>query len=111
MVAEKREESLLELGRILHDARCAKGYKRDVVAEQVGITKRFLTAIENGEKRPSYETLREIIRALGISADMVFYPELAEDTDAQQIMRLYEGCTDHDKHIIKAAIDAARQHK
>ena len=110
-MSENREPALLELGRVLHDARCAKGYKRDEVAEQVGITKRFLSAIENGEKRPKYETLRDIICCLGISADQIFYPDLENDTDAQQVMRLYENCSERDKQLVKALLSAIYKHK
>lgn len=111
MVPENREPASLELGRILHDARCAKGIKRDELAEQVGVTKRFLSAVENGEKRPKYETLREIIHCLGISADQVFYPGLENDSDAQQIMRLYGNCSERDKVLIKTLIYAALKNK
>ena len=102
---------MLELGRILRDARCAKGYKRDEVAEQVGITNRFLSAIENGEKRTKYETLRDIICCLGISADQIFYPDLENYTDAQQVMRLYENCSERDKQLVKALLSAIYEHK
>ena len=92
-------------------ARKDKSRTRDSLAEQVGISPRHLSAIENGEKRPSIEVLRKIIHCLGISADRVFYPDLDVDTDAQQIMRLYDKCSDHDKQIIKAVINAALQNK
>lgn len=95
----------------MREARRAKGYTVEKLAEQVGVTKRFISSIESGERAPGYENLRTLIHCLGISADQIFYPDLAEDTDAQQIMRLYGECSDHDKQIIKAAIDAALQHK
>ena len=79
---ENRKPALLELGCILHDAGCAKGYTRAEVAEQIGIMTRFLSAIENGEKRPQNETLREIICGRSISVDQVFYLDLENDTDA-----------------------------
>jgi len=110
-VSDNREQLLLELGCILRDARRAKGYKIEELAEEIGVTKRFISAIESGQRAPGYENLREIIRCLGISADTIFYPESAGDSDAQQVMRQYEGCTEHDKQIIKAALNAARRNK
>ncbi len=81
-MSENRKPALLELGCILRDAGCAKGYTRAEVAEQVGTMTRFLSAIENGEKRPKNETLREIICGRGISNGQVFYLDLENDTDA-----------------------------
>ena len=95
----------------MREARRAKGYTVEKLAEQVGVTKRFISSIESGERAPGYENLRSLIHCLGISADQIFYPDLTEDTDAQQVMRLYGKCSDHDKQIIKAVIDAALQHK
>ncbi len=110
-MVEGKESVLREVGAALKKARKDKNRTRENLAEQVGITTRHLSAIENGEKRPSIEVLREIIHCLGISADRVFYPDLDEDTDAQQTMRLYDKCSDHDKQIVKAVINTALQNK
>lgn len=110
-MSNKKEQLLLKLGCIIREARCAKGYKPAELAEQVGITKRFLSAIESGQRAPSYENLWELIHRLGISADQIFYPELAEDSDAQQVMRLYETCSDRDKLLVKALLYAAVKNK
>ena len=73
-MVENKDSILRELGAALKKARKGKGRTRDNLAEQVGISTRHLSAIENGEKRPSIEVLREIIHCLGISADLIFFP-------------------------------------
>lgn len=110
-MVENKDSILRELGAALKKARRDKGRTRDSLVEQVGISPRHLSAIENGEKRPSIEVLQEIIHCLGISADLIFYPDSDADTDAQQTMRLYGRCSDHDKQIVKAVIDTALQNK
>ena len=110
-MVEDKELILREVGAALKRARKDKNRTRDSLAEQVGITPRHLSAIENWEKRASIEVLREIIHCLGISADCVFYPDFDADTDVQQTMRLYGKCSDHDKRIVKAVIDTALQNK
>lgn len=101
----------LKLGCIIREARCAKGYKPAELAEQVGITIRFLSAIESGQRAPGYENLWELIHCLGISADQIFYPELADDSDAQQVMRLYGNCNERDKQLVKALLGAIYKNK
>lgn len=108
-MSENREQLLLELGCIMREARRAKGFTVEKLAEQIGVSKRFISSIESGERAPGYENLRALIHCLGISADQIFYPNLAEDTDAQQVMRRYGECSDHDKQIVKAVIEAALQ--
>lgn len=108
----KKDEILIrELGNALKDARIDKGYTRAQFAERVNVSDRHLTSVENGERRPSYELLYSIIRSLGISADQIFYPDLAKDSDAEQIKRLYHICSDRDKKLIKAMIDAMLDNK
>jgi transcriptional regulator with XRE-family HTH domain len=45
------------------------------LAERLGITPRYLKAIENSGRKPSYDLLVRIVRELDIPADTVFYPE------------------------------------
>lgn len=108
-MSENRELALLEIGRILHNTRCTKGCKRDEFADPIGITKRFLSAIENGEERPEYETRQNIICCLSTSADQTFYPDLENDTDAHHVMRLYENCDEQDKQLVNAWLNAIKK--
>lgn len=110
-MSNKNEQLRLKLGCIIREARCAKGYKPAELAEQVGITIRFLSAIESGQRAPGYENLWELIHCLGISADQIFYPELADDSDAQQVMRLYGNCNERDKQLVKALLSAIYKNK
>ena len=105
-MSKKNEQLRLKLGCIRREARCAKGYKSAELAERAGITIRFLSAIESGQRAPGYENLWELIHCLGISADQIFYPDLENDTDAQQVMRLYENCDEREKLLVKALLNA-----
>ena len=105
-MAKKDEILIHELGNAIKDARINKGYTRAKFAERIDISDRHLTSVENGERRPSFELLYIIIRSLGISADQIFYPDLADDSDAEQIKRLYHVCSDRDKELIKTMLYA-----
>lgn len=63
-----------QLGHIIKTARIEKHMTQKQLASALGITARHLMAIENANKRPSYDLLFRIIRLLEISADMIFYP-------------------------------------
>jgi transcriptional regulator with XRE-family HTH domain len=47
------------------------------LAEQLGITTRYLKAIENSGRKPSFGLLTRIFCELEISADNVFHPDSA----------------------------------
>ena len=57
------------MGPVFKQARLDANMTQDELAERVGITSRFLQAIESNERGVSVDTLIRIIRALGISAD------------------------------------------
>ena len=49
------------------------GYSREQIAERAHISPRYLAAIELGEKIPKADVMVRIIRAMGASADAIFY--------------------------------------
>lgn len=69
------DELLNTFGQTIKTARQAAGLTQEELAEQVGITARYIMAIENENKQPSMKVLTKIIRALKISADTIFFPE------------------------------------
>jgi transcriptional regulator with XRE-family HTH domain len=73
------------LSSVVKSARYAKQLTQCQLAEQLGITPRYLKAIENSGRKPSYDLLARIVRELDILADDVFYPE-----DKQQSTRIYK---------------------
>ena len=79
--------------------------KRDQLSERVGISHRYLTAIENEERRPSYEVLSKLLRNLGLSADSIFYPEKESEPEEKQLLRLFQQCSKRDRKVIKSIID------
>lgn len=106
-MAKMKEQTLvIELGKTIRAAREDRGYTEEQFAERLDISVRHLNAVERGERRPTYELLYHIIRALGISADQIFYPDLPKDSEAEQVKRLYHICDNRGKKLIQAMIDA-----
>ncbi len=94
-------------GVILKDEREAKNYSREQIADRAKISVRYLTAIENEGRKPSYKVLYRLIRSIGISADLVFYPEEQnQDTDYAQLVRLIQQCDVRDRKVVLAVVEA-----
>lgn len=64
------------LGSKLREARKAKGYTQEALAEKADIGVMYLGEIERGIKMPSMNIFIKLIEALDISADYVLRDEL-----------------------------------
>ena len=65
------------MGRRIREARLAKGYTRQILAEKAGTGEVYLGEIERGLKMPSMNTFIRIIEALDVSADYLLRDELS----------------------------------
>ena len=108
----KKDESKITdtLGEILKRERLKAGYTREEIAERAGIGVRHLAAIENEQRMPSAEVLCRLIRAIGISADLIVYPETIppEPEDAHeiaQLIRLIRICDQRARSAAKAMLE------
>jgi transcriptional regulator with XRE-family HTH domain len=68
-----------ELGMAIKSARLEKGMTRAELAKKMRVTPRHIAAIENGQKKPSFELLFHLVHELHITADRFFYPETEHD--------------------------------
>lgn len=94
-------------GQTIKEARIAAGMTQDSLAEQAGVTPRYIMAIENGNKYPRMPVLLKIIRALKISADTIFYPEIQHtDREKEQLMHMIQLCSKKEIKIAAATIKA-----
>lgn len=93
------------IGDILKQERLRLGYTREQIAERADIGTRYLIAIENDEKKPKFDVLYRLIRAIGMAPGKLFYPELEEDDESCRLVRLLQSCNDRDRELIAAMID------
>lgn len=102
---EKDEAKITDkMGLILKGIRLQKGFSREIIAERAKIGVRHLAAIENEQRAPSIEVFCRIVRALGISADRVVYPE--DEVEESEEVRLIRACDVRDRAAIKAMVEA-----
>ena len=75
-------------GHIIKSARERAEITIEALAIKADISERYLYRIKNEGKKPSYDVLYRIIRALNASADIFFYPEKRTvDTEVDHLLR------------------------
>ena len=55
----------MNLGKVIQATRIEKGFTQLRLSEEAGITRTYLSLIENGERLPSYGTLNRLAALLG----------------------------------------------
>ena len=93
------------MGPIFKKYRLDAKRTQDEVAEKVGITTRFLMALENEEKRPSLDILLRLVDVLNIPGDTILHPQLQTiDGEDEQLIRMMMRLNSRDKQVIRSAI-------
>ena len=96
------------LSGIIKSARQCADITVEKLAENIGVTERYLYRIENEGKKPSFDVLFKLIRELNISPDSIFYPEKpSKDSEAENLIRMLYNCDERSTAIIKATVKAA----
>lgn len=89
------------LGQCIKDARKRCGLTQQELADQSGVGLRHIQNIENGSVNPSYECLVYLIKRLGMSANLLFYPETAlQDIELERFIGKYLSCNDLERKIL-----------
>ena len=95
------------LGDIIKAARQKSGLTIEELANRLDITERYLYRIENQGKKPSFDILYKLIRELGISPDLIFYPERSDqDSEIEDLIRRLYNCDERSLEVIKATATA-----
>jgi len=66
------DDLVLTLGKRLHAMRESRGWTLDELAEQVELSKAYLSRLEAGERQPSIAVLSSLARAFGVSVATLF---------------------------------------
>ena len=95
------------LGSVIKSAREKEERTIESVANNVGITERYLYRIENEGKKPSFDILYKLIRELSISPDLIFYPEKpSKYSEIENLLRILSDCDERALSVIKATAKA-----
>ena len=95
------QEFTYTLGNIVKQARLDLKMTQLEVAERIQADERTILNIEHYKGNPKMEILWALIRALGIDANAVFYPEKAHDnSDMKRLQLLLEDCSDEEVSML-----------
>ena len=84
-------------------ARANKNCTREQLSEKTGISVRYLAAIENENRKPSFDVLYTIVRELGIATDTIFFPEMQRNlSNKEQLIRMINQCDEHSLRVLLA---------
>jgi putative transcriptional regulator len=74
---------MIELHNRLRDTRLAKGITQEGLADQVGVTRQTIIAIEKAKFVPSVKLALMIARALDVAIDFLFWLEKTSNPSAK----------------------------
>jgi len=78
------------LGTVIKSSRRTKGITQSQLATRLDITARYLKAIENSGRKPSYNLLVRMINELDIPTDSVFQIEQKKDESTAKLIPLWK---------------------
>ena len=98
---------LSQFGQIIKQARIAARFTQNDLSERVGVSGRYIMALENEHRQPIFEVLCKLILALNISADSIFYPKNVNAEDEKdQLLRQIALCDKRDLTVVAATVKA-----
>ena len=102
-----KEIDFTYMGPMIKAARTEANLTQDELAEQLGVTTRYIMAIENEGKCPALDLWFRLIRVLHTSADAIVYPEdNVSKSEGDQLLLMIRMLDSRDKEISKAAVQA-----
>ena len=100
------------LGELVEKARERKHLSREMLAEQLEITDRHLFSIERENKKPSYRLLKELVYALEIPPEEIFYPgQPSDDSEYTVLIRAFSRLSEHERLVVKDLVDSLIRHR
>jgi y4mF family transcriptional regulator len=73
------------VGQRIKDRRAELGWTQEQLAQKAGISKSFLSELENGKRSVSADNLLDLARALGVSLDYLMTGKEMEKETAEEV--------------------------
>ena len=92
---------LVRFGQIICKARMERHLTQEQLAEAAGISKKYVSGIENGKNNLSYNVLYKLVSALQIPAESLFYPSDDDrKEDENKLALYYRNCPEKDRELL-----------
>ena len=100
------DPELQYVGGCIKTARNANHLTQQAVADQAGIGLRHYQNIEGGVINPSFKALSSIIHRLGMSADILFYPDIGRlEEEKSRLLTKFAACTEEERQFLLNTMD------
>lgn len=100
------KDKLVHLGSCIRAARHDCKLTQQELADDCHVAIKTIQNIEKGQMNPSFEILYPIVNRLGISANILFNPELSdEDTDVKHLIGKFQVCEPQERKFMLNTVD------
>ena len=101
-----RKTSTIKIGSNLQQIRKSNGYTQEKLAENIEVSVRYVSDIEQDRAKPSYEVLIRICNLFEVSLDQIFseYLTTKENKRLEYSLAGYEKLSREDKRTIEYLI-------
>ena len=98
-----RKTSTIKIGKNLQQIRKSNGYTQEKLAEEIEVSTRYVSDIEQDRAKPSYEVLIRICNLFKVSLDQIFseYLKIKENKSLEYSISGYDKLNKEDKETIK----------
>lgn len=94
------------MGPMIKTARIKANLTQDELADRVGVTTRYIMAIENEGKCPALEVWFRLVRALHTSANAIVYQTDESAKAEEQLILMIRMLNSRDRDVVRATIQA-----
>lgn len=101
-----KKTSLIKIGKNIQKIRKSNGYTQERLAEEIEVSVRYISDIEQDKSKPSYEVLIKICNVFQISLDQVFseYLNIKENKSMEYSLAGFDKLSKKDKETIENLI-------
>ena len=101
-----RKESTIKIGKNIKEIRKSNGYTQEKLAEEIEVSVRYISDIEQDRTKPSYEVIIRICNVFHISLNQIFseYLKTQENKALQYPLAGYEKLSKENKKTIEHLI-------
>ena len=101
-----RKDILQHIGKIVSAKRSKEHLTQQQLAQQTSRGLRHIQNIEKGKVNASIEVLADVIYRLGLSADVLFYPDMPEiEQQTKQLLAKFAACTEDERVFLLKTLD------
>ena len=90
----------------LKQARTNLQLSQEAVAEQLGITRTVMAAIESGKRQITTDELVKLCEIYGVTADELLYGNVSEESEEKAFARAFSKLSEEDKKEVVDLINA-----